>query len=85
MTTSSPTDSASYVRPSEAPLTTREIRKRQILQRIADVRTELYALERELSCVEVGVAAPYRFDREVPSWLRRDNAKPDREDDRRGS
>lgn len=50
----------------------RDLRKRQLQQRIRDLRSELYALERELSCVEVGVAAPYRLDaREVPAWLRR--------------
>ena len=68
---------------SATPLTMRELRKRQIMQRIRDVRSELYALERELSCVEVGVGAPYRFDeREVPAWLRRDDGNRDRTDDR---
>jgi len=68
---------------SVAPLTMRELRKRQLQQRIRDLRSELYALERELSCVEVGVAAPYRSDaREVPAWLRRDDGNRDCADDR---
>jgi hypothetical protein len=59
--------------------------KRQLMQRIRDVKSELYALERELSCVQIGVAAPYRYDaQEVPAWLRRDDGNGDSSDDRKG-
>lgn len=74
------------ISPSSAtPWTTQELRKRQLMQRIRDVKSELYALERELSCVQIGVAAPYRYDaQEVPAWLRRDDGNRDSSDDRKG-
>lgn len=83
MTTSSNSESLPTSPSSATPWTMRELRKRQIIQRIRDVKSELYALERELSCVEVGLAEPYRSDeREVPAFLRRDDGNRDRADDR---
>jgi hypothetical protein len=70
---------------SATPWTTQDLRKRQLMQRIRDVKSELYALERELSCVQIGVAAPYRYDaQEVPAWLRSDHGNRDSSDDRKG-
>lgn len=85
MTQSSHSESHPSSTSSATPWTTRELRKRQLMQRIRDVKSELYALERELSCVQIGVAAPYRCDaREVPAWLRRDDGNRDSSDDGQG-